>query len=226
MDKNRTTLIKLLFFALLVAAVAAAAWYHAHAGHFSEGEFKKWAAGYGRGAPLMFAAVYALAVSLGFPPTPLTIAGGLVFGRGLGTALNAVGLTLGAAGAFWVSRLLLHGFVAPRLEKRKWFGDFNEGVEKNGFYYVLFIRLLPIFPYGAVNFAAGITRVRFVSFLLGTALGVVPHVFIFTNAVVEAGESAAHGLRVTTGLVFSLALAALAVAAPLLVSLYLKRRAR
>jgi uncharacterized membrane protein YdjX (TVP38/TMEM64 family) len=225
MDKNRLTLIKLLFFFLLIAAVGSAAWYYLHEGHFFEGEFKKWVSGYGRAAPFIFVAVYGVTVSVGFPPTPLSIVGGLLFGRGLGTLLNAVGITLGAAGAFWVSRFLIHDFVAPKLMKRKWFGDFNEGVKKNGFFYVLFIRLLPIFPYGAVNFAAGVTRMRFRSFFFGTMFGVLPHVLILTNAVVEVGESAAHGFKLTPGLVLSFVLVLLAAAVPIMVNRYLKKRA-
>jgi uncharacterized membrane protein YdjX (TVP38/TMEM64 family) len=225
MENNRLTLVKLVFFFLLVAAVGSAAWYSLHGGHFSEGEFKAWVDGYGRAAPYIFVAVYGVLVSIGFPPTPLTIAGALLFGRGLGTGLNALGLTMGAGGAFWVSRFLIHDYVGPRLMKRKWFEEFNVGVKKNGFYYVVFLRLLPIFPYGAVNFAAGITRVNFRSFFLGTALGVLPHVFILTNAVVEVGESAAHGFRLTPGLLLSFALVLLAAAVPIAVNSYIKKRA-
>jgi uncharacterized membrane protein YdjX (TVP38/TMEM64 family) len=224
MENNRITLIKLLFFALMMAALCAAFWYYASTAHFTKGEFMGWVSGYGAYAPVIFLAAYSVGVSFGFPPTILSIIGGLVFGRGLGTALNAAGLTLGAAGAFLVSRFFLRDFIAPKLKKLSWFDEFNMGTKRNGFYYVLFVRLVPLVPFAAINYSAPLTQISFRSFFLATFIGVIPHVFVFTNAVVEAGESATHGFKMTPALVLAFALMALFIIVPLLVKRYLKNR--
>lgn len=224
MEKNKIVLIKLLFFFLLVLAVGVAAWRHYNHGDMDGGTLKNWTDGHERAAPLIFVLLFAVTASVGFPATPFVVAGALLFGLWFGAALNAVGLTLGAGGAFWVSRFLIHGFVEPRLMKRKWFEEFNAGVKKNGLVYVMFLRLLPLIPYGAVNFAAGVTNVRFRSFFLGTAVGVLPHVFIITNAVVEAGEAASLGFRPTPGLWLAISMVLLAAVVPLGVRMYLKKR--
>ncbi|MBI3794832.1 MAG: TVP38/TMEM64 family protein [Nitrospinae bacterium] len=226
MDKNRLTLIKLLVFVLILVTFTSFAWYYANGAHITSGEFVRMVDGYRDVAPFIFVFAYGALLAFGFPPTPLTIIGALLFGRVFGSVLNALGLILGAAGAFWASRFFMGDFFAPHLEKRKWMGDFNEGVKKNGFYYVLFIRLVPVIPYGAVNYAAGLTKISFGPFIAATAIGVTPHVFILTNTVVEVGESATSGFRVTTGLVLSFALMAFAVLVPVLVQRYLKNRPR
>jgi len=225
MKNHRITAIRLLFLILLVAAFASAAYMRAKGEHFEAGEFRRWFAGFGDWAPFIFIAAYAALATVGFPGIILTTVGALVFGRGWGTILIVIGATLGASGAFWVARVLAHDFVARRLTGKKWYDDFNAGIEKNGFYYMLFIRLIPLMPFNGINFASGITKIRFSSYFFGTAIGIIPHAFVYANAVVELGESAAHGFALSPRLILAFSLLAFFGILPVLLKRYLDRRA-
>ncbi len=168
-------------------------------------------------APIAFVLIYAAAMMLGLPGTVFTIVGGLVFGKWLGTLLNVVGATVGASGAFWVARLLAGEMLIKKLSGQKWFDKFNKGLEENGVSYMLFVRLVPLFPFNGINFGSGITKVSFRDYLVGTVVGIIPATFVFTNAAVEVGESATAGFKLTGGMISAFALLGLFALIPVMI---------
>ena len=132
-------------------------------------------------AVLGFMAVYIVQTALSLPGAAiLSLAAGALFGPLLGTVYANVAATIGAALAFLVCRYLLREAVLGR------FGDklepINRELEIRGFSYLLFLRLVPLFPFFLVNLAAGLTRLPLRTFFLATMFGIVPGGFVYVNA--------------------------------------------
>ena len=130
---------------------------------------------------LGFIGIYFLVVALSLPgATILTLAGGAVFGPVSGMLIVNIGATLGATAAFLVARFVLREWV----EKK--FGDklepFNKGFSKNAINYLLFLRLVPLFPFFLVNLVSGLAKVRLPVYFFGTMFGIMPGSFIYANA--------------------------------------------
>jgi uncharacterized membrane protein YdjX (TVP38/TMEM64 family) len=98
----------------------------------------------------------------------------------MGTLYVNIGATVGATLAFLVARYLFHDVIqnkfGPRLEK------INRELETRGFNYLLFLRLVPVFPFFLVNLGAGLTKVPLRTFIFGTMIGIIPGSFVFCNA--------------------------------------------
>lgn len=128
-----------------------------------------------------FMAVYIIQTALSLPGAAvLSLAAGAIFGSLMGTVYAVVAASTGAALAFLVTRYLLRDMVLDR------FGDRLEGMnrelEQRGFNYLLFLRLVPLFPFFLINLAAGLTRLPLRTFILATAIGIIPGGFVYVNA--------------------------------------------
>jgi uncharacterized membrane protein YdjX (TVP38/TMEM64 family) len=128
-----------------------------------------------------FIVVYIVQTALSLPGAALmSLAAGAVFGAVPGTAYSVVGATIGATVAFLVTRYLLHDLVQQRFGGR--LEGINSELERRGLNYLLFLRLVPLFPFFLINLAAGLTRLPFRTFLIGTGIGIIPGGFVFCNA--------------------------------------------
>lgn len=143
-------------------------------------------AGYGAWGPVVFAAVYAVVSLSPLPKTVFTLAAGALFGAAVGLVVVLFGATAGALLAFGLSRLLGRDAVdrLVRGQVARW----DERLRRRGFVTVLVARLIPLVPFTALNYVAGVSRVGLRDFTLGTALGIVPA----STAYVVLG---AHGSR-------------------------------
>jgi uncharacterized membrane protein YdjX (TVP38/TMEM64 family) len=128
-------------------------------------------------APLFFMLVYAVGVCLFVPGTLLTALGAAIFGAYWGFLYVWIGAMVGSSVAFWIGRTLGREFAAflarDRLRK------YDDAIGRNGFATVLYLRLL-YFPFTAMNFGMGLTKVRFWDYFAGTGLGIIVGTFIFT----------------------------------------------
>ncbi len=130
---------------------------------------------------LAYVIVYVAAVALSMPGAAvLTLAGGFAFGVVAGTLLVNVGATAGAALVFLAARYLLGGWVQKRYGER--LAAFNAEIERNGARYLLTLRLIPLFPFFLINLMAGLTTVRFTTFVWTTAAGIIPGSFVYAYA--------------------------------------------
>lgn len=109
----------------------------------------------------------------------LAVAGGMAFGMYLGTLYTIVGATLGATVAFYISRILGRGAV-NKLVKGK-IQKFEDGIEKGGFFLILIMRLIPIIPFNVISCGAGLTKIKYIDYMLSTMIGIIPGVLVFTN---------------------------------------------
>lgn len=128
-------------------------------------------------APAGYILLYAVGICLFLPGTLLTSIGAAVFGAYWGFVYVWIGAMMGASAAFFISRFLGRDFAASLIgDKLK---KYDEAIERNGFATVLYLRLV-YFPFTAMNFGMGLTRVSFRDYIFGTGLGIMVGTFIFT----------------------------------------------
>lgn len=133
-----------------------------------------------------FAVLYAAAVALSLPiATVLTLLGGFLFGRWLGTLLIVIGATAGAAVIFLVARSALGD--ALREKAGPLYNKIAANMEKNAVGYMLFMRLVPLFPFFAVNIVPALFNVRLLPYVLTTFFGIIPGTLVYANVGRELG---------------------------------------
>jgi len=136
---------------------------------------------------LLYFTGYVIATSLSIPGAIIiTLLGGAIFGVFWGTVLVSFASSIGATLAFLVSRLLLRDWV-----ERK-FGDYllplNKGIEKDGSFYLFSIRMVPLFPFWAVNLLMGLTAIRTSSFYVVSQIGMLIGTVVYVNAGSELSQ--------------------------------------
>ena len=128
-----------------------------------------------------FMLIYIVQTALSLPGAAiLSLAAGAIFGSVLGTLYANFAATVGATLAFLVTRYLLRDVVLNRFGSR--LEGMNRELEERGLSYLLFLRLVPLFPFFLINLAAGLTRLPLRTFFFGTMIGIIPGGFVFVNA--------------------------------------------
>jgi uncharacterized membrane protein YdjX (TVP38/TMEM64 family) len=133
---------------------------------------------------------YGLATVLFVPGSLLTVAGGALFGPNQGTLWNLTGATLGATLAFMIARYVASHWVAARRAER--LDRLMRGVEDDGWRFVAFVRLVPLFPFNLMNYAIGLTRIRLRDYVLASFVCMAPGALAYTY-LGYAGRGAASG---------------------------------
>nr|BFE61913.1 hypothetical protein GCM10020063_064390 [Dactylosporangium thailandense] len=144
-------------------------------------ELRATMAGLGWWAPVACAGLYGVACLSPLPKTVLTLAAGALFGVAGGLAVVVCGALLGAVAALYLGRLL--GRDAVRWLAGGRLDAFDARLTRHGIWAVVAARLIPVVPFTAVNYLAGVTSVRLRDFVLGTAVGILPA----TTAYVTVG---------------------------------------
>ena len=214
--KGKSRLKLILFILIIIMVVASVKIFHLEQ-YFSAQRLTELLGGMGIWGPVVFILLYSAGMLIGLPGTLFTVAGGLIFGTWFGTLYNVIGATIGASGAFWIARLLGSEALINKFSGQKWFDKLNKGLEENGLYYMLFIRLVPVFPFNGVNFGCGLTKITFRDYFIGTAIGIIPASFVFTNAAAELGESAKTGDFLTSGTIGAFVLLGLFALIPIII---------
>jgi uncharacterized membrane protein YdjX (TVP38/TMEM64 family) len=181
-------LIRWLLFALLLCGIVLAVLYR---DRFDAAALEQWVADAGSAGPILFMAVYAIATVLFLPGSVLTLAGGALFGPLFGTFYNLTGATIGAGLAFLAARYLSSDWVENRTGGR--LKQIKEGVENEGWRFVAFVRLVPLFPFNLLNYALGLTRIRFLHYLIASYLCMLPGAFAYTYLGYAGREAVAGG---------------------------------
>jgi uncharacterized membrane protein YdjX (TVP38/TMEM64 family)/rhodanese-related sulfurtransferase len=137
-----------------------------------------WVAGAGAAGPLLFIVIYALATVLFLPGAALTLVGGALFGPVAGTLYNLTGATIGAVVAFLAARHLAADWVRQRAGPR--LDGIMNGVETEGWRFVAFTRLVPLFPFNLLNYVLGLTRIPLAQYALASVLFMLPGAIVYT----------------------------------------------
>lgn len=143
----------------------------------SSDEARDWADGFGDAAYVVFVPLFVIANFVIWWPI-LAGAAGLLFGTATGTALVLVAVTASSVTQMFVARRLAaghHGSLLPQRTRR-----IEEFLTRHGAVAVMQSRIVPLLPWGLVNFSAGLTRMRYRDLALGTVVGAAPKVFAYT----------------------------------------------
>ena len=185
-----------------------------------------WIDGLGAVAPFAFVAVYALATVAFVPGSILTLTAGALFGLGAGTVYTLIAATCGASLAFLVSRYAVRGLVERHLATHARFAAIDRAVAREGRRIVFLLRLSPLFPFNLLNYALGVTSVRFLDYVVACA-GMLPGTLLYVYYGKLAGDvaRAAGGLTPERGVGYY-ALLVLGLTATIVVTAYVTRLAR
>ncbi|PIP89317.1 MAG: dihydrolipoyl dehydrogenase, partial [Bdellovibrionales bacterium CG22_combo_CG10-13_8_21_14_all_38_13] len=130
---------------------------------------------------LIYIGIYVLATGLSLPgATILTLAGGALFGSIIGTFYVSIASTLGATLAMIMARLFLQEWVNKKFGKK--IEAINRGVENEGAFYLLTLRLVPVVPFFLINLGMGLTKMRVFTYMWVSQLGMLPGTFVYVNA--------------------------------------------
>lgn len=131
--------------------------------------------------------VYIIMAALSLPgATILTLAGGALFGLGTGLLVVSFASTIGATLAFLVSRYVLRDFVQEKFRDR--LKAINEGVEKEGAFYLFSLRLVPLFPFFVINLVMGLTRLPIWTFYWVSQVGMLAGTAVYVNAGTQVAK--------------------------------------
>lgn len=149
-----------------------------------------WVKDAGAVGPILFMLIYALGTVFFLPGSIITLLGGALFGPVLGTCYNLTGATLGATLAFLVARYLASNWVEQKTGGR--LKQLKQGVEGEGWRFVAFVRLVPLFPFNLLNYALGLTRIKLSHYIIASYLCMLPGAIAYTY-VGYAGREAMAG---------------------------------
>ncbi|MEK6726025.1 MAG: TVP38/TMEM64 family protein [Deltaproteobacteria bacterium] len=145
--------------------------------HLDQERLRTWISSYGAWGPIAYIILYSIAPSLMFPGVPITVAGGILFGPVGGTIYTSIGATIGASIAFLISRYLGRDWVEAMLKDR--WKELDAKVERQGWKVVAFTRLIPLFPFNMLNYAFGLTRIRFSHYFFASFIFMLPGVVAY-----------------------------------------------
>jgi uncharacterized membrane protein YdjX (TVP38/TMEM64 family)/rhodanese-related sulfurtransferase len=163
---------------LVLLLVAAAAWAAVHREEINLATIDAWLGSLGAWAPAGYVVLYALAAVAFAPGVIFAVAGGALFGPLWGSLWNLIGATLGATLAFLVARYIAGDWVVRKaggMLKR-----LIDGVDAEGWRFVAFVRLVPLFPFNLSNYALGLTRIPLHHYILATFVCMIPGAVAYT----------------------------------------------
>jgi uncharacterized membrane protein YdjX (TVP38/TMEM64 family) len=224
---RRSTLRSFRFAALLIvsaAVLASAIWAAFNLDALEPERIATALERYGALTPAAFAVARILGAVVLVPGSVLAIAAGILFGPIWGAFYNVLAATVGAVLAFAIARFIAPHWIARAVEGRVRLEAMTEAIDSEGWRFVAFVRLVPIFPYNVLNYALGLTNIRLVPYTLTTLVCMIP-VDLAYSYIGYAGRQALTG---ESGAVRTILLALAGFAAlvfvPTLVRRYRRRR--
>lgn len=199
-------------FALLATGITLAIIYR---DVFDAAALETWIQNSGPAGPLLFMLIYAVGTVFFLPGSVLTLTGGALFGPVWGTLYNLTGATIGATLAFLIARYLAAHWVEKKTGGR--LRQLKEGVEGEGWRFVAFVRLVPLFPFNLLNYALGLTRIRLSHYIIASYLCMLPGAIAYTYLGYVGREAAGGGEGLIQKVLLALALLALVAFLPRLI---------
>lgn len=174
-------------------------------------------------ALLIAVAVYAAATAFSVPGAVLlSLATGFLFGRWVGTVVIFISATTGAVLVFLAARYLFADTLRAKLGGK--LREMSEGFARDGFNYLLFLRMVPLFPFWLVNLAPAFTGIRLSTYVAATAVGVIPGAFVFANLGQSLGRIQSTAQLVSPEALGALALLGILSLVPVLVKKFMRNK--
>ena len=185
-----------------------------------------WISGLGAVGPLVFIGLYIIACVLLLPGSLLTLGAGVVFGVIKGSWVVSVASTLGATCAFLVGRYLARDWVGDKIASHDKFRAIDEAVAAQGWKIVGLTRLSPVFPFNLLNYAFGLTQVKFKHYVIASWLGMLPGTIMYVYIGSLAGDLATLGSGERTRTPGEWVLYGVGLAATVVVTVFVTRIAK
>ncbi len=152
-------------------------------------KIKTWVSGFGIIAPLVYICFYIIATLFFLPGLPVTVLSGVAFGPVLGVVYAWIGSVTGVSLAFLTARYVARDLVENWISENAQFKKIDEKVEQEGWRILMFTRLVPLFPFNLQNYAYGLTKIRFTTYVLVSSIFMLPG----TIAYVQIGGALVGG---------------------------------
>ena len=164
-------------------------------------------AGLGTWAPWAYMAMFAVLPAFFFPVAVLALAGGVAFGLWQGALYTFLGAVANCSLMFWMARYLGRKQVEELLQKRldaQWRHRLSKLEGREGFVLLIVLRLIPAVPYNLINYAFGLTGMKYSAYILASALGIIPGTFAFINIGDKSMDITSLGFWIAIGLLLLL----------------------
>ena len=178
------TVRRLVLLAVLLAGIACAVIWRSY---LSVPQIQAFVLGMGQWGPAVFVLLYAIGPAFLVPGLPFDLVAGILFGPIWGTVYALLGSTLGATIAFLAARTVGRDWTEEKLSGplRK----LKQGVDKGGWEFVAFVRLVPVIPFNLLNYALGLTRIRVAPYVLASFVFMAPATAVYVYAGWAGGEA-------------------------------------
>jgi len=187
-------IVRMLMLLLLIAGITTAVVFREQ---IDANALQAWVINSGTAGPIVFMNIYIIGTVFFLPGSVLTLAGEALFGPIFGTLYSLTGVTIGAMISFLAARNFGYDWV----EKKR-------GVEAEGWRFVAFVRLVPLFPFNILNYALGLTKIKFSHYSIASYICMLPGAFAFTYLGYASREAIADGESLIQKILFAIALLA------------------
>lgn len=165
---------------------------------------ENWVNQFGIKGPLAFMLIFTTAPILFLPGSIFALAGGALFGPVYGAVYNLTAATLGATLSFFIARYLASDWVARRAGGK--LKVIIDGVNRSGWRFVAFVRLVPLFPYNLLNYALGLTKIESRHYIMATLFGMIPGSITYTYLGYTGREIVGGGRQPITKILLAMSL--------------------
>lgn len=163
---------------VLTIVISGIAWAITHRDQIDAAALEQWVNDAGAAGPIVFMLLYVIGTVFFFPGSILTLTGGALFGPIFGTFYNLTAATIGATLSFITSRYLASDWVEQKTKGH--LKQLKQGVESEGWRFVAFVRLVPLFPFNLLNYALGLTKIKLSHFSLASYIFMLPGTLAYT----------------------------------------------
>ncbi|MBK5242584.1 TVP38/TMEM64 family protein [Clostridium sp.] len=202
MSKKLINIIKVILFLIIIAIVTCFLCNMKMLRQCTPENIKVFVECYGMFSPVIYIILFALVPLTFFPDSILAIAGGMCFGMVGGFIYTMIGAMLGGGLSFFLARTLGHKVFSKFI--RKDMSNLENAIKNKGFGLVFALRLIPLFPFDVISYAAGFSVVKFKDFALATILGIIPGIFVFINIGDKSAQTASNSFYVSIALLVGL----------------------
>ncbi len=161
-------------------------------------QMKDYVHSFGALAPIIYIIMFTFIPLTLFPDSVLAIAGGMCFGLLWGFTYTIIGAILGGTLAFYISRLIGKNYIKNMIKKD--LGELSNHIGDKGFWVILMLRLIPLFPFDVISYGAGLSNIKYKDFLIATIFGIIPGILVFTNVGDKATEIGSTGFYISISL--------------------------